>query len=131
MLDVSVSDAKGQPVADLRPDEFERSDNGVQQKILSITFVDGGLARNTTVTAPAPGAPTAVGSGAKYEAVGSEGAIVTASEISMPSITAILFGPLTPTLFTASPGRLIGLSPKLGYATYWIRELTHTFCMTI
>jgi VWFA-related protein len=38
-LDVSVTDSKGKPISDLRPDEIEIYENGKKQKITNLSFV--------------------------------------------------------------------------------------------
>lgn len=38
-IDVSVTDAKGKPIADLKPEEFEVYENGTKRKITGITYV--------------------------------------------------------------------------------------------
>ncbi len=38
-IDVTVTDSKGKPIADIRPDEIEVFENGQKQKITSLTFV--------------------------------------------------------------------------------------------
>lgn len=40
-IDVAVTDAKGKPVTDLRPDEIEILENGVRQPITSFSFISG------------------------------------------------------------------------------------------
>ncbi|HQZ95326.1 MAG TPA: VWA domain-containing protein [Pyrinomonadaceae bacterium] len=40
-LDVTVLDARGKPIADLRPDEIELYENGQKQKITGLTFISG------------------------------------------------------------------------------------------
>lgn len=40
-LDVTVLDAKGKPIADLRQDEIELYENGQKQKITGLTFISG------------------------------------------------------------------------------------------
>ena len=40
-VDVTVTDSKGKPISDLRPDEIEIYENGERQKITSLTFVSG------------------------------------------------------------------------------------------
>ena len=40
-VDVTVTDTKGKPVPDLRPDEIEIYENGVKQKITGISYISG------------------------------------------------------------------------------------------
>lgn len=42
VIDASVLDRDGHPVLDLRPEEFELTENGVRQQIVSATLVRGG-----------------------------------------------------------------------------------------
>ncbi|MCB1025759.1 MAG: VWA domain-containing protein [Acidobacteria bacterium] len=41
-VDVSVTDAKGNPITDLRPDEVEIYENGAKQKITNFSFISAG-----------------------------------------------------------------------------------------
>lgn len=41
-IDVTVTDAKGKPIADIRPDEIEIYENGQKQKITAISYVSAG-----------------------------------------------------------------------------------------
>src|SRR5258708_19456810 len=45
VLDVTVVDGKGKAVLDLTPDEFELSEDGARQRIVSVTLVHGALVR--------------------------------------------------------------------------------------
>src|SRR5258708_14306020 len=56
VIDASVLDRDGHPVLDLRPDEFELTENGVRQQIVSATLVRGGVVRPGGGTSAAPAA---------------------------------------------------------------------------
>lgn len=43
LIDVSVLDNKGQPVLDLTPADFELSEDGKRQQLVSVTLVTGGV----------------------------------------------------------------------------------------
>ena len=43
VMDVSVLDGKGQPILDLVPADFEVSEDGVKQQILSLRLVQRGV----------------------------------------------------------------------------------------
>ena len=45
LIDATVVDRKGQPILDLRPDEFELTEDGKRQQIVSVTLVTQGTAR--------------------------------------------------------------------------------------
>jgi hypothetical protein len=63
VIDVSVLDNKGQPVLDLGRDDFEVTEDGKRQQILSLSFVQGGIARVQGGMAPSPAAvPSTAGS---------------------------------------------------------------------
>src|SRR2546428_4520817 len=50
VVDVTVVDGKGNAVLDLRPDEFELSEDGARQRIVSATLVHGGVGRPLTAS---------------------------------------------------------------------------------
>src|SRR5258708_11378565 len=56
VIDASVLDRDGHPVLDLRPDEFELTENGVRQQIVSATLVRGGVVRPASKPSAAAGA---------------------------------------------------------------------------
>src|SRR5207253_2669695 len=78
------------PVVDLRPDEFELTEDGVRQQIASVTLVRGGTAQAVRGQA----VDSTSGSGS---AAAAEGAAAPAPPTPlMPSVTAILFDRLSP-----------------------------------
>lgn len=88
VFDVTVVDTKGTAVLDLAPEDFEVSEDGVRQRVVSATLVQGGVVRplvaatgSDPTAAPPAGAPAAAN------------APVTAVT---PSVTAILFDRLSP-----------------------------------
>jgi VWFA-related protein len=56
-LDVTVTDRKGKPISDLRPDEIEIFENGEKQKITALTFVAGGRPDQRRTGQPQNGIP--------------------------------------------------------------------------
>ena len=87
LIDVSVVDNKGQPVLDLVPADFELREEGKQQQLVSVTLVNGRVARRvgsspSAVTAAAPVATPADEQSARPEIT--------------PTVTAILFDKLSP-----------------------------------
>ena len=91
LIDATVMDRKGQPVLDLRPDEFELFEDGKRQQILSVTLVTQGMARPLDEPNPRPvAAPTAPASPV------SETQTSTAPAGTAPTVTALLFDRLGP-----------------------------------
>lgn len=95
LIDATVVDRKRQPVLDLRPDEFELTEEGTRQQILSVTLVHGGVARAAGPLPPAPIEEPAPASGTAGSAT-PEPADSTARVESSPSVTAILLDRLSP-----------------------------------
>src|SRR5690349_6310956 len=90
VVDVTVVDANGQPVLDIAPEEFEVSEDGKRQRIVSATLVHGGVVR------PVKDA-SAAASNASQTAPPDSTAITPASQPARtPSVTAILFDRLSP-----------------------------------
>jgi VWFA-related protein len=91
VVDVTVVDKNGQPVADLQPADFEFTEDGVRQEIASVTFVRGGVGESRSgpspTQTPANGVP-ATPAGATPP--------TSAPAPPMPSVTAILFDRLSP-----------------------------------
>src|SRR3954470_18318866 len=88
VVDVTVVDAKGNAVLDLAPEDFEVSEDGVRQRVVSATLVQRGVVRPLAATAasdqtasPLTGAPAAASAPATAVAL---------------SVTAILFDRLSP-----------------------------------
>ena len=86
LLDVTVVDGKGKPVLDMTRDEFEVSEDGVPQQLVSITLVQPGGAAS---------AATLALSGAAAASASTPSASPFAADTA-PTITAILFDRLSP-----------------------------------
>lgn len=89
LIDVSVVDNKGQSVLDLVPADFELSEDGKRQQLVSVTLVNGGVAKPVGTPDPGPtrtGAPTAP----------SPGSSAMPAPEKTPTVTAILFDKLSP-----------------------------------
>ncbi len=93
ILDVSVVGQRGEPILDLRPEDFEVSEDGKRQDLLSLKLVQNGTvrtrgsqpqARSDTVQA-SPNASTAAAQGK-----------ATSVMDTVPTVTAILFDRLSP-----------------------------------
>lgn len=89
VIDVTAFDNKGNPVLDLAPDEFELSEDGVRQRIVSATLIQRGLVKPLT-----PGA-TVAGSQATAVVAPSATAASDQAAATAPSVTAILFDRLS------------------------------------
>jgi VWFA-related protein len=92
LIDVTVLDRKGQPVLDLRPEEFELSEEGKRQQITGVSLVHGGVSRavaGTAVAATQP-SPSPVSAPAADAARAAD-----AVPDDTPSVTAIIFDRLT------------------------------------
>ena len=90
VVDVTVVDKNGVPVTDLRPEDFDLSEDGVRQQIATVTLVRAGTrqAQGAAALRPAP----ATGEPATAVGAPSPGTETPA----MPSVTAILFDRLSP-----------------------------------
>jgi len=87
VVDVTVVDGKGNAVLDIAPEDFEVSEDGVRQRVVSATLVQRGIVR-----------PLAAATGSDQTA-GPNGAPAAASApptAVTPSVTAILFDRLSP-----------------------------------
>jgi VWFA-related protein len=91
LIDVSVVDNKGQPVLDLTPADFEVSEDGKRQQLLSVTLVNGGVIKPVGSSSPARTAAAA----AQAEGLPAGAAAAPAPDTT-PTITAILFDKLSP-----------------------------------
>lgn len=90
VVDVTVVDKNGVPVTDLRPEDFDLSEDGVRQQIASVTLVRAG-------TRQAQGAAVSRPVAATVEPATPVGASSPVAEtLAMPSVTAILFDRLSP-----------------------------------
>jgi VWFA-related protein len=122
VIDVSVLDQKGQPVVDLRPEDFEVSEDGKRQQVLTVRLVQNGTARAQATNASAavtaaltpPPAPSA-----------DPGAPMDGGR--MPSVTAIVFDSLTPEArplaHRAASAYAATLSPPADYAGVFLTDL--------
>jgi VWFA-related protein len=128
LVDVSVLDRKGQPVRDLRLEDFELKENGVRQQLTSARLIQ--VAR--------PPAPNA----APSSAVSQPSSTATPSSLSaatpvmtLPSplpenvsVTAILFDRLTPEMRPlarrAALAYIATLPPQIGYAGLFMGDLS-------
>jgi VWFA-related protein len=115
VIDLSVVDRDGKPVVDLRPDEFELSEDGKRQQIVAVSLVSGGVVRALDA------APAAASTGNAEAA----GAVAGAGRVRLlpdktPSVTAILFDSLSPETrplaHRAATAYLATLSPPNDYA---------------
>jgi VWFA-related protein len=91
VLDVTVVDGKGNAVLDLTPDEFELSEDGSRQRIVSATLVQGGVGRPLTASRAVGAQP-----GGQPAAPESTPPAGTPQAAITPSVTAILFDRLSP-----------------------------------
>lgn len=89
IIDVTVVDRHGQPILDLRSDEFELSEDGKRQQILSASLVNAGVIR------PLDAAPGASPAGVAAAQPGADAPAVASRPDSTPSVTAILFDRLS------------------------------------
>ncbi len=122
LVDVIVVDARGNPVLDIAPEEFEVSEDGVRQRIVSATLVQRGAVR------PAK-EKTATGSVSDQAAVPASTAVTHTSEPSItPSVTAILFDRLSPEsralAHRAALAYVATLTPPQDYAGVFLSDLS-------
>ncbi|MEO6239074.1 MAG: VWA domain-containing protein [Vicinamibacterales bacterium] len=93
VLDVSVVDQRGQPILDLKPEDFEVSEDGKRQDLLSLKLVQNGTVRTQGSQTPAPGATVAATPSGSPPAAQAQAISVTDT---VPTVTAILFDRLSP-----------------------------------
>jgi VWFA-related protein len=117
LVDVTVVDRNGKAIVDMTPDEFELSEDGVRQQILSVTLVQGGVAR-AIKTGQAPSQM------AGYDPGGAPGAAPEHA----PSVTAILFDRLStesrPLARKAALAYVQTLTPPHDYAGVFLADLS-------
>lgn len=121
VIDVTVVDRDGKPVLDLRPEEFEVSEDGKRQQVLSASLVHAGAVRSLDagVAVAASGTPAAQTSGA------------TTAPAQLPdrtpSVTAILFDRLSPEMrplaHKAAAVYLGTLNPQHDYAGVFLANV--------
>lgn len=120
VVDVTVIDKSGQPVADLGPDDFDLSEDGVHQKITSITFVRAGIGQ-------ARGTPAADIGAAEPTGAATVTAPRPAEAPAMPSVTAILFDRLSPDARPlagrAAAAYITTLTPPRDYAGVFLADV--------
>jgi VWFA-related protein len=124
VIDVTVVDRDARPVLDLRPEEFELSEDGKRQQILSASLVHAGAVRRLDATAPAtPGAPPASGEAPPAAAAG----VAAPLPDNTPSVTAILFDRLSPEMrplaHKAAVTYLGTLTPPHDYAGVFLADV--------
>ncbi|HYT73588.1 MAG TPA: VWA domain-containing protein [Vicinamibacterales bacterium] len=123
VIDVSVVDKHGQSIVDLAPADFELSEDGVKQQILSVRLVHAGVARSQDKAAagavPAPAA--------SVTAVAPPAGAATPAADNAPSVTAILFDRLSlevrPLARNAALAYVDTLSPPHDYAGVFLADL--------
>jgi VWFA-related protein len=128
LVDVSVLDRKGQPVRDLRLEDFELKENGVRQQLTSARLIQ------VAQPAAASAAPASAVSQPSSTATPSPSSAAT-PVMTLPSplaenvsVTAILFDRLTPEMRPwarrAALAYITTLPPKTGYAGLFMGDLS-------
>ena len=126
LIDVTVLDRNGQAVLDLKPEEFELSEDGKAQRIVSATLVHG-----------AGSQPASAGDAAVQPNTPAAGATTPASAASPgpaeqqgPVVTAILFDRLSsearPLAHQAALAYVATLAPSADYAGVFLADLKLT-----
>jgi VWFA-related protein len=122
VIDLTVVDGKGNPVLDLKSDEFELSEDGVRQRIVSATLVQRGVVTPLTGGAPATAADISTPEPAANTTAPGPGQTVT------PSVTAILFDRLSPESRAlarkAAHAYVATLTPPHDYAGVFLADLS-------
>ncbi len=91
LMDVTVLDKDGHPVTDLKSEDFELTEDGKPQQIVSTTLMRGG------VPSPVPGDPRSAGPGAAPPSMSATAGPVAPNgpRPATPTVTAILFDSLS------------------------------------
>jgi hypothetical protein len=89
LIDVSVLDSKGRPVLDLAAGDFELSEDGKRQQLVSVTLVKGGVATPVPPTAPRTNPESG------QPVTPAAAAAIPQTKLA-PTVTAILFDRLSP-----------------------------------
>lgn len=120
VVDVTVVDGKGNPVLDLTPADFELSEDGVRQRIVSATLVHGAMPRPLNSRAALDGQPAA--QAAESPSVAGSTPAIT------PSVTAILFDRLSAEARAlarhAALAYVSTLTPPYHYAGVFLADLS-------
>jgi VWFA-related protein len=122
VVDVTVVDGKGNPVLDLAPGDFELSEDGVRQQIVSATLVKGGIVTPLKTTAAVDSQAAGQPAPPVTQATGTPEAVIT------PSVTAILFDRLSPESRAlarrAALAYVATLTPPNDYAGVFLADLS-------
>ncbi len=122
VLDVTVVDSKGNPILDIAPHEFEVSEDGVRQRIVSATLVQGGVRR------PVKDASAAASGGSQAAPPELTAGTPASQPASSPSVTAILFDRLSPESRAlarrAALAYVATLTPPYDYAGVFLADLS-------
>jgi VWFA-related protein len=121
VVDVTVVDGKGNPVLDLAPQDFELSEDGVRQRIVSAMLVHGGTLRALN-PGPAVGGQPGAEATEPTTPAGASPAVIT------PSVTAMLFDRLSPEsralAHRAALAYVSTLTPPHDYAGVFLADLS-------
>jgi VWFA-related protein len=126
VIDATVVDRDGHVVLDLGRDDFELTENGVRQQIVSATLVRGGVVPSSGGT---PAVPNAAGqaSAAPVSPSGAPGEPRPGAD-NTPSVTAILFDRLSPEMRPLAGRAALAyvgtLSPPHDYAGVFLADTT-------
>src|SRR5258708_3512037 len=127
VIDASVLDRDGHPVLDLRPDEFELTENGVRQQIVSVTLVRGGVVRPATKTSAAAGAAGRAGTAVSPSGAPQPPGAAAPGAGGTPTVTGVLFGRLSPEVRPlarrAALAYVSTLAPPHDYAGVFLADL--------
>ena len=122
VVDVTVVDNNGNPVLDLAPEDFELSEGGVRQQIVSATLVKGGIVTPLKTTAAVESQPADRPAPLGTQATGTPRPAVA------PNVTAILFDRLSPESRAlarrAALAYVATLTPPHDYAGVFLADLS-------
>jgi VWFA-related protein len=124
VVDVTVVDGKGNPILDLKSDEFELSEDGVRQRIVSATLIQRGVLTPLPSGTAASVTDAPVPESAAATATAAPGSAATVT----PSVTAILFDRLSPEsrelARRAALAYVATLTPPHDYAGIFLADLS-------